>query len=481
MSGLSTILRVTGWSLIIMAAALFPSMLVDMVARQQEWHVFGLIILVQGFVGLAMVLTVGGRQTIIDTRIVLSALLISALALSTAATLPFVFGAGHTGLADAMFEGVARFTTTGGTVFRHPSDLPPGLALWRGVVQWLGGGWTLALGIAVLPYLRVGGMGFYRVDAFAVLEPTRRAKRLAVGLGALYMGLTWILALLLWLAGMSNMDAIIHAMGVVSSGGAATWENGLDHYHQASIDLIVAFGMLLAGLPFPVLLAALRGNLRMLMADTQVKWYLGVMALALAVLMLWDMGHGNGTWGSNIHDDGMTVIASLTGSGYAAHPALVGLGLPAVILLFLTTWGGCAGSTTGGLKVFRIRAMLMEIWIQLGALLRPHTIRTVKVDNKTLDTATRRHIMGFVFVYTVAFAALAWGLGAVGLDEVTALSAAVSAIANAQLGLGSVLGQTGGYAALPDSAKILLVIGMVLGRLEILPVLALFTSAFWRR
>ena len=173
----------------------------------------------------------------------------------------------------------------------------------------------------------------------------------------------------------------------------------------------------------------------------------------------------------------MSIIATMTGSAFVPRTMGIGLGFPALILLFLALWGGCAGSASGGLKIFRVRAMVYVVWIQIGALLRPHTILSAKVDDRVLDRATRQKIMGYVFIYCALFGVLAWCLGALGLDSDTTLSVTVSAIANSSYNLGhSVV-----YAGLPDAAKILLSVGMLLGRLEILPVLALFTKSFWRR
>ena len=481
MSGLATVLRVVGWSLIVMALALLPSMLLDGFKKQPEWHVFGLIFLVEAFVGIALLLVVSGYRSVIDIRPILAAVLASSVTMMIVAGLPFLFGQTHCEIPDAIFEGVARITTSGGTIFSPLSELPPGLSLWRGMLQWLGGAWALSLGIAVLPYLRVGGMSFFRVDAFAAMESTTRAKRLVLSLAALYAGISAVLAGLLWTAGMSPLDAAIHAMGLISSGGASTWDSSLGHYNKLSITLIAALGMILGGLPFPALLAAFRGHVRVLLADTQVHWYLSIIVITAALLGWWSVWQQGWSWQDAALGNSFAVISALTGSGYVTQPAVIGLGFPSVILLFLATWGGCAGSCTGGIKIFRVRAMLYEIWIQMGALLRPHTIRAAKVDNRVLDVVIRRQIMGFVFVYTSSFAALSWGLGAMGLDAVTALSAAVSAIANSSLNLGPILSHSGGYAAMPDAAKILLVVGMALGRLEILPVLAIFTTSFWRR
>ena len=476
MSGWSTVLRVTGCCLLVMALAFAPCLLLDILNNQPEWHVFGLIFLVNILMGGSMVLAVAGRPAVIEVRSVLAAVAVSALAMILMASLPFAFGAPKCQPADAVFEGVARLTASGGSIFAAGADLPIGLVLWRGLLQWLGGAWALVLGIAVLPYLRVGGMGFFRSDAFATLEPTFRARRQVAALAGLYAGLTLLLASLLWMAGLPGLQSLVHAMALISNGGATGWNQSLAHSNRPLIQIVAMLGMVLAGMPFPVLLAAMRGHGRALL-DTQVRWYLAIILSVIALSDWWGMWHLGWSLSTAVQDNGLAVISAATGNSYTAQPVLGQVGLPVVLLMFLTTWGGCAGSTTGGLKTFRVRALLFEVWMQMGALLRPHTIRTAKVDNRVLDRTTRRQIMGYMFIYTVSCAVLTWALGALGLDELSAVSSAISAMANADFNMG----HGGGYAALPDAAKVLLAAGMVLGRLEILPVLVLFTPSFWRR
>ncbi len=492
MGGAFIALRAAGWSLECVAAAMIPAMLRDYADNQPEWRVFALCAILVAFFGAAMILATrdqGGHgqergskgSYDAELRPVILSLLLSVTAIIVSASLPFVFGLSECRPVDAAFEAIAQVTTTGATIFPRLSDLTPGLLLWRGILQWMGGTWALVLGIALLPFLEVGGMASFRLDVFAGLEPTRRAKRFILSLGGLYVTLTLSVTALLWAAGMTPFDATIHAMGIVSTGGATTWDSSLGHYDLGAIQVIAILGMILAGLPFPLMLAATRGNFKPLLGDRQVRWYLGILLIGVVLMTGWSMRH----WGlglkSALLNDGVAVVSTVTGSGYVTQPSLFWSGFPAIVLLFLSTVGGCAGSTTGGLKVFRLRAVLSEIWIQMEALLRPHSIRASSRENWATYRAARTQIMGYVFIYTMSFVALSWGLGALGLDTLTALTASVSALANADLRLGAYLGYSGGYGNLPDAAKIMLAAAMVIGRLEILPVLVVFTTTFWRR
>jgi len=488
MGAVSMAFRVAGWSLEVVAAAMIPALLTDMVAGQPEWRIFGLCIILTAFVGAAMILTAKGQagnpESSAELRPVILSVLLSAAAVIGASSLPFAFGQEECGWVDAVFESVSQITTTGTTIFPRLSTLPSGLLLWRGTLQWLGGAWALVLGIAVLPFLQVGGMAEFRMDVLAGLAFTQRAKRVVLSFCGLYFALTLTVWAAFWMAGLSAFDACVHAMGVVSTGGATTWSGSLGHFDRTSVDIVAMLGMVAAGLPFPLLLTAAKGNFRPLFNDRQVRWYLGILALSVAVLAvaLWGGERNGGLAPIQAAINGaFAAISTVTGSGYILHPDLFWSGFPAASLLFLSTVGGCAGSTTGGLKIFRLQAVFSEIWIQMTVLLHPHAIRAVKRDGWTSYRAVRTQIMGYAFIYTMSFVALTFGLGALGLDTVSALTASVSALANADLKLGAYLGLSGGYGNLPDAAKILLAVGMVLGRVEILPVLVVFTSTFWKR
>jgi trk system potassium uptake protein TrkH len=485
MGGIFMALRSAGWSLECIAAAMFPALLRDLSSGQLEWRVFGFCALLVAFVGAAMILSCRGQCENDDfdaeLRPVILSLLLSSICVIAAASLPFIFGQTDCSGIDAVFEATSQLTTTGVTIFPRLSDLSSGMVLWRGTLQWIGGAGALVLGIALLPFLQVGGMASFKMDVFAGLESTQRAKRVALSFGGLYATLTIAIAALLWAAGLTPIDALIHAMGVISTGGATTWNSSLGHYDLASVDVIAVLGMIIAGLPFPLLLAASRGHFKPLLGDVQVRWYLGILLCASVLLTWWGMRH----WGLPIKpaalNDTLTVVSTVTGTGYVIQPSLFWSGFPAIVMLFLTTVGGCSGSTTGGLKVFRLQAVFSEIWVQMAVLLRPHSIRASNRDGWIIYRAIRTQIMGYVFIYTMSFVALSWGLGALGMDTLTALTASVSALANADLRLGAYLGYSGGYGNLPDAAKIILAAAMMIGRLEILPVLVIFTTTFWRR
>ena len=468
--------RSTGGGVLITALAMLPSMLVDAASQDPEWQVFGLAAILSGFIGAAMVLSAQGKRWDLSPRSLVPGLLIAILSMAAVAAIPFGMGSAHLVPVDAAFESISALTATGGTVIGHLWSLSPGLALFRGTLQWLGGALALALGIAILPYLKMGGMQFLHFETLTGVAAMKRIRRLAVSLALLYAGISVLLAMALWIAGMTGLDASVHAMGLVSTGGASTWDGSLGHYPGFWIDGIAIIGMVLGGLPFPLLLAAVQGRPEALVRDRQVQIFAVLILTASVIMTLWISRHWSWPWPESLAAASVSAVSAVTGSGYRTELGLNWVGFPGVFLLFLTALGGCAGSTSGGLKLFRLRAMIHEVRRQLTYLIRPHEVR-----KQVFDDGARRQVMAFAFVYAMAFGGLALGLGAQGLDMLTALGCAVSAMANADLGLGPILGHSGGYGLLPDGAKLLLMAGMVFGRVEMFPILALFTSAFWRK
>jgi trk system potassium uptake protein TrkH len=355
------------------------------------------------------------------------------------------------------------------------------LGLGRASLNFRGGGAALAMGVASLPFLRVGGMNFFRLDALAGLDATARARRLVIAMVSVYAGFTLLFVILLWLVGMSGFDAWVHALGAMSTGGASTWGSSLGHYDKLPVTLVAVVAMIVGGLPLPLLLAAVLGNPKALWRDHQVRWYIGVIVVTMVLLTYWMMRHWSRPWGLAWIDGLVAAVSAVTGTGYATQAGRFWTGFPGTLLLFVSLLGGCAGSTSGGLKVFRLQALLSDIWAYMGHLLRPHAVRTVTLNKRVLYRETREQIAGFVFVYAVSFSGLAWGLGAVGLDMTTALASAASVLSNSSIALGSLLGNPGAYGNFPDAAKWLLVAGMIFGRFEMFPILVLFTVSFWRK
>jgi trk system potassium uptake protein TrkH len=476
------VLYIVGWLLVVLAAVMVVAGLADAVAGNGEWRVFAISAGLTAFIGLMLVLGTRSPEpwSGLSVRQIFLATALGWLVPCAFAALPFAFGASHLSAVDAVFEATCGLTTTGASLLGRLHHLPPGLMLWRGLLQWVGGIGTLVTVVAVLPPLRVGGMQIFRIEMLAPGgRASPRATWIAGTLTAIYSGLTLALAALLWAAGLPGFAALMQSMASLSTGGFAVWGTTLGPHADGWVELASAFGMVLGGLPFLAYLQLAQGRVGAVLRDGQVRWYLGIMAAAALVLALWLWAsQGVGLAGA-VRDGAFTVVSTVTGTGFFADSAAYH-GLPEVMLVFLALLGGCAGSTTGGIKIFRLRLLLTDAAVQMRRSLRPHAVLIASFNRQPIPQEALESVMGYLYVYALAFAALAAALGLFGLDLTTALSGAAGAIANAGIGLGPVIGQPGGLAALPDGAKWVLAGGMVFGRVEMFPLLVLVLPGFWR-
>ncbi len=477
------VLQIVGRILCLLAAAMVVPAVADAASGSGEWAVFAVSAGLTLFVGLAFEL---GMQAMPWSELtVRQAHLATALgwvAPCALAALPFAFGQAHLSATDAVFEATCGVTTTGATVLAALDRLPPGLLLWRAMLQWLGGAGAVATALAVLPTLRVGGMQIFRIE---MLSPNDRAAPRAARIGAtliaVYAGLTAVIGVLLWLAGMPGFDAWLHAMATLSTGGFSSWDTSVGHFNNARIDLILAIGMVLGGMPFMLYFQLVRGNPRAVLRDPQLRWYLGVLLAASLAMTAWLVVAQQYEPWTALRDAGFAVASVMTGTGFWSADYTTWGGMPSALLLFLAFLGGCAGSTTGGIKIFRLQMLLADAMAQMRQMLRPHAVQITTFNRRPIPREVLESVMGFLFVYVMAFAALAMGLGLLGLDFVSAVSGAAGAIANLGPGLGNVIGPSGNFVLLPDPAKWLLMAGMLFGRLEMFPLLVLFIPAFWKQ
>jgi trk system potassium uptake protein len=394
--------------------------------------------------------------------------------------LPFQFSELELSAVDAFFEAMSGVTTTGATVIVGLDFAPPGILLWRAILQWLGGIGIIVMAVAVLPMLQVGGMQMFRIEAFDTDKVLPRAAQIAGGIAIVYVLLTCVGVLVLWSVGMSGFDAVAHAMTSIATGGFSTYDASVGHFDNAAIDWAMSVIMVLGSVPFVLYLRVVRGDLRPVFGDTQVRWFLSILAVSIALVALWlYYGDVMGPLDA-LRYSTFNVISVMTGSGFATADYGRWGNFVVAIMFVLMFIGGCAGSTTCGIKIFRIQVLYATAEAQIHRLMQPNGVFFPYYNRKPISESVASSVMSFFFLFVACFALLAVALGLTGLDFITALSGAASAIANVGPGLGDVIGPAGNYATLPDSAKLLLSLGMLLGRLELLTVLILLAPAFWR-
>jgi trk system potassium uptake protein TrkH len=395
--------------------------------------------------------------------------------------IPFALSDVKMTIVDSIFETMSGITTTGSTVLTGLDKLPASILLWRALLQWLGGIGIVVMVVAILPHLRVGGMRLFRSEASDKSEKfTARSSHVAKSVGAVYLGLSVACAIAYWVAGMDTFNAIYHAMTTVSTGGYSTSDLSMRQFANADVIWVSSLFMFLSGLPFVLMVRFVRGNTRALINDQQVRGYGYFVAISVAIITIWLAASYELPLGEALRIATFSSISIITTTGYVSIDYNLWKGLAVGAFFFMTFTGACAGSTAGGIKIFRFQIAAMMLRNQINAMLHPRGLFPTLYNQNPISEEIVTSVIAFSFVFSGTVAVIAVALSLTGLDLTTSLSGAATAVANVGPGLGEVIGPMGYFGLLPDPSKWILIVGMLMGRLEILTVLVLFTSAFWR-
>jgi trk system potassium uptake protein TrkH len=479
---LSPVLNILGLLATILAGTMLIPMCVDLYVGSADWQVFAMSALLTGFFGVSVWLATNRREAL-DLGLRQAFLLTNGawVIISVFGALPFMFSELDLSVTDSLFESVSGITTTGSTVLVTIELASPGILIWRALLQWLGGVGIVVMAMAILPMLSVGGMQLFRTESYERPESVvPRATQLAGGIGLVYAGLTALWALMLWLAGMGGFDAVAHAMTTLATGGYSTRTASIGAFDSATIEWIIIAGMITGSLPFAHYLAMVRGGWRSLMNDPQVRWFL-MLVTGLVLLLCWNLTHHGQNFGEALRQASFNGVSIMTGTGYVSANFSAWGGFATTILLLVMFIGGCGGSTTCGIKVFRLQVLAATVKVQIHRLLRPHAVVLAYYNRRPVASEVMDSVMGFFYLYILGFVLIAILLGLTGLDFVTALSGAATSISNVGPGLGEIIGAEGNFSSLPASAKWIMCFAMLLGRLEIFTVLVMLNPEFWRR
>ena len=382
---------------------------------------------------------------------------------------------------DAFFETMSGITTTGSTILVGLDHASPGLLIWRSMLNWLGGIGFIGMAVAILPLLRVGGMRLFQTESSdwgeKVMPRSHMAAKYILGI---YSLLTLLGFLSFWAAGMTPFDAINHSMASIATGGFSTSDSSLANWQQPAVHWVAVVFMLSGALPFTLYVATLRGNRRALIKDHQVRGFIGFLLLTWLIFGTWLWAHSEHAWLDAVRIVAVNVTSVVTTTGFALGDYTTWGSFAVLLFFYLTFVGGCSGSTSGGLKVFRFQVAYVLLKANLQQLIHPRAVIKQQYNNHNLDEDIVRSLITFSFFFAITIALIALGITLTGVDWVTALTGAATAVCNVGPGLGPVIGPAGNFSTLPDAAKWLLTIGMLLGRLEILTVLVLFTRVFWK-
>lgn len=397
--------------------------------------------------------------------------------------LPFMLYGATTSYADAFFETMSGFTTTGASIFGDVEALPDSLLLWRAMTHWLGGMGIVVLTVAILPLLGLNAKSVVEAEAPGpqVDKFTPRLSQMAKILWLIYLGMTVILSVLLMLGGMSILDAVTHSFAAMATGGFSTRNTSVAAYGSTYIDAMLTIFMVLAGINFSLYWSLLRGDIRRIWKDTELRVYLGIFAMA-TMIIIFDLNRAGyyGSVGEAARYASFQASSILTTTGFVTADYVRWPALSQTMLFVLMFIGGCAGSTGGGIKVSRIVTMLKMGQSEMRYLLNPRGIYGVFMGGQHLRKNVVYDIAAMVFLYIMAAFASTIIVAASGYDILTSLTATMACLGNIGPGF-ALVGPTCNYAFMSDGLKLWLSFAMLLGRLEVYTVLVLFTRAFWKR
>ncbi len=476
------ILQIAGILLSMLAVAMFLPMTADLVEGHDDWLVFlgaGSLTL---FVGMALFLTNLTSASGLSVRQAFLLTGVSWIVLCAFAALPFAFADLGLDYTDALFEATAGLTTTGATVVTDLQSRQTGILLWRALLQWLGGIGIIVTAVAVLPMLRIAGMQLFSTESSEQEKMLPRTVRIAAVITIIYAVFSVLCFLAYWGAGMSTFDALAHAMTTVSTAGFSTHDGSIGHFDNQSIELVAMVFMILGALPFVIYMQMTRGHFVPLWRDVQLRLFMSIIVVVVALLTIYRSIQTSDvmfSW-SVLREVSFNVVAIATSTGYSTEDFGAWGGFAVAIFFILLFLGGCTGSTAGGIKMFRVHVLAAMLYIQLRRLIQPHGVFIAHYNDMRISDAVAQSVATFLIIFVAGFFLLTAGLAAHDLDFVTSASGAVAALANIGPGLGPVIGPQGNYSELPDTAKLLLCIGMLLGRLEFLTLLVLVTPDFWR-
>jgi trk system potassium uptake protein len=407
---------------------------------------------------------------------------LSWLSIAIFGSLPFIFSSLELTVTDAFFESMSGITTTGSTIISNLEETPKGILLWRAILQWLGGIGIIVMAITLMPIMNVGGMQLFRIsnnDSSEKILP--KSKEISIRLIYIYLGLTSLCASTYKFFGMNTFDSITHSMTTIATGGFSNYNESIGYFKSIPIEISSMIFIILGSLPFISYIKFINGNRRIFISDIQIKSFLKIILFSIIILFGYLSFQDNNIYTFNLRSIFFNVISILTGTGYVIGEFDKWGSFPIIFFIVLMFIGGCAGSTTCGIKIFRIQILYLFILNQLKKIIYPKGVFIIKYDSNSVDDKFMASIISFIYLYLVIFFLLAAFLSLSGLDFITAISGAATSISNVGPGLGSVIGPNGNFALLPNISKWILTLGMILGRLELFAILVLFLPAFWRQ
>ena len=480
---LSIVAKTIGLLLMVFSFAQIPPLVVDLIYTEGEYISFLYSFLLTILGGL--LLWWPFREVKKDFRLREGVLIVVCfwIVLSLFGTLPFLItdSISKLSFSDAFFESMSGLTTTGATVLSQLDDLPKSILFYRQQLQWLGGMGIIVLAVAVLPLLGVGGMELYHAESSGIAKDrlTPKLRNTAIALWKIYVSLTVLCAIGYFFSGMSIFDAISHSFSTVAIGGFSTHDGSIGYFNSPAIEMIAMFFMFLAGINFSLHFVAWNNrSLVDYIKDSEFKTYSMVLICSTIIVIAalsFNSQYDSST--ETLRHSLFQTISIATTTGFTSQnlsnwPAAI-----PVFLIMMSFIGACVGSTGGGIKVVRILVMFRLGMKEIHKFIRPNAQVSVILNKSSINEKALVSVLGFFSLYAISFFLILMLLMFAGLDQVTAYSATAATMNNLGPGLGDVAQN---YGSLGEVAKWILSFSMLIGRLEVLTIIAIFHKAFWR-
>ena len=407
---------------------------------------------------------------------------LSWLTIAIFGALPFYFSNLNMSFTDSFFESMSGLTTTGSTVITNLEIVPKSILLWRALLQWLGGIGIIVMAITLMPIMNIGGMLLFKVlntDSSDDILPS--SKEISLKLVFIYFTLTLICAAAYKIFGMNFFDSLTHSMTTIATGGFSNYNESIGYFNNVKIEITAILFIILGSIPFIAYIKFLNGNRKVFLNDTQVITFIKITIISILIILIYLFFKLESFGLTDLRSVIFNSISILTGTGYVTGQFDQWGSFSLFYFLILMFIGGCAGSTTCGIKIFRVQILYEFVMTQLKKIIYPRGIFVIKYENNNVNDKFLASIISFIYLYILIFFFITALLSITGLDFITSISAAATSISNVGPGLGSVIGSNGNFSTLPDASKWILSAGMILGRLELFAILVLFLPSFWKK
>ena len=475
------VLKNLGILLISEAIIMIPSLIVSIIYKGQDINAFVATIVILIVIG-SLALTIKPRSKNIYTRDGFAIVAIGWILISFFGALPFLFSGVVPSLVDGFFEASSGFTTTGASILTAVEGLPEGILFWRSFTHWAGGMGVLVLTLALLPSVGAGSLQIMKAESPGP-NPGKIVPRVghtAKILYKIYLFITIVQIILLMLAGMPFFDSMVHTFGTVGTGGFSIKNLSIGAYNNIYIEVITTVFMLACGVNFTLYYQALKGNIKAVFKDEEFRLYMGIVLASIILISINIYGNIFKSMGQAVRHSSFQVASIITTTGYATTDFNQWPAFSKIILVLLMFVGGSAGSTGGGIKNIRILLLFKAMKRELLKIIHPRAVYTVKFDDKVIEEETLTEILAFFFMYMLIFVIALLIISLEGKDLLSCFTAVAATLGNIGPGLG-IVGPMGNFSEFTNLSKTVLSLCMIIGRLEIYPMLLLIVPSFWRK